>query len=35
MTAFLGGLTQFFIPTHLLAVVAIGAAGRPARLAAS
>jgi urease accessory protein len=24
MTAFLGGLTQFFIPSHLLAVVAIG-----------
>jgi hypothetical protein len=24
MTAFLGGLTQFFIPSHLLAVVALG-----------
>jgi urease accessory protein len=24
MTAFLGGMTQFFIPTHLLAVVALG-----------
>ena len=24
MTAFLGGLIQFFIPTHLLAVVALG-----------
>ena len=24
MTAFLGGLVQFFIPTHLLAVVALG-----------
>ena len=25
MTAFLGGLTQFFIPTHLLAAVLVGA----------
>ena len=31
MTAFVGGLTQFFIPTHLLAVVALGLlAGHPA-----
>jgi hydrogenase/urease accessory protein HupE len=32
MTAFLGGLIQFFIPTHLLAVVALGLlAGQHAR----
>ena len=24
MTAFVGGLTQFFTPTHLLAVIALG-----------
>ena len=24
MTAFIGGLTQFFVPTHLLAIVALG-----------
>ena len=31
MTAFIGGFTQFFIPTHLLAVVALGLlAGHPA-----
>lgn len=33
MTAFLGGLTQFFIPTHLLAIVALGLlAGQQARV---
>ena len=32
MTAFLGGFAQFFIPTHLLAVVALGLLARqPAR----
>jgi len=32
MTAFLGGLTQFFVPTHLLAVAALGLlAGQHAR----
>lgn len=32
MTAFIGGLTQFFVPTHLLAVVALGLlAGQHAR----
>jgi urease accessory protein len=32
MTAFLGGCTQFFIPTHLLAVAALGLlAGQPGR----
>ena len=24
MTAFVGGVTQFFVPSHLLAVVALG-----------
>jgi hypothetical protein len=32
MTAFVGGLTQFFVPSHLLAVVALGLlAGQHAR----
>ena len=37
MTAFIGGVTQFFVPTHLLAVVALGLlAGQPvARFPAS
>ena len=31
MTAFIGGVAQFFVPTHLLAVVALGLlAGHPA-----
>jgi urease accessory protein len=33
MTAFIDGLTQFFVPTHLLAIVALGLlAGQHARL---